>query len=459
LITKLGLENFRAFQDEAVELKPVTVILGPNNSGKSSLIAAIRLLVQTLGSFDYKVPLLLDGLLGDFGTYRDVVYGNDRRRRIRIVIRIRRHPRRRRSSARPAAPWADLEAPEWELALKFLYRTRRRELILDEAELSSESGHLVTVGYSRDANRHVVTKVAGKDISGQVRARTGSEVLLQHFIPRVYPFLLSETRSGRRSRAASRAAEARLREGMDAGLEFISTLQDVEYVGPMRLPPARTYQYSGETHGRVGAQGENWAAIMALDATTSGNGRAIGEDLDQWLRGANLASDIQLDWISDRHYEVRVQHPVSKEYENLADVGQGNSQVLPVLVAGFRLRRGGVFMVEEPEIHLHPHAQAELGNFFLTLYQRGVQSLIETHSEYLILRLQQHVAAGLIPYDHIAFYYVQATESEKEVTVLELDSQAVFTNPVPGGFFPQKLEEAKELARIRATQEPPDKSG
>jgi AAA15 family ATPase/GTPase len=107
LLSGITLENFKAFEAQSVELRPITVIVGPNNSGKSSLLAPVRLLVQTIQSFDYSVPLLLDGPLGDFGTFRDVVYGNEVRRRIGIRVAINEPERRFRrplpSDQRPPA--------------------------------------------------------------------------------------------------------------------------------------------------------------------------------------------------------------------------------------------------------------------------------------------------------------------------------------------------------------------
>ncbi len=167
------------------------------------------------------------------------------------------------------------------------------------------------------------------------------------------------------------------------------------------------------------------------------------------MKQAGIASDLRVEPLSDRHYEIRVQHPVTEEYQNLADVGYGNSQILPVLVGGFNLRPGATYLVEEPEIHLHPRAQAELGDFFLDLYRRGVQSVVETHSEHLILRLQQHVASQSIPPDKIGFYYVYAQGKKKGVAPLKLDSLGRFTEPWPEGFFPERLEEAKKLSKLR----------
>jgi predicted ATPase len=52
---------------------------------------------------------------------------------------------------------------------------------------------------------------------------------------------------------------------------------------------------------------------------------------------------------------------------NLVDVGYGVSQVLPILVDTLERSTGDeVFLLQQPEVHLHPRAQAELGSFFRT---------------------------------------------------------------------------------------------
>src|SRR5215207_11230520 len=68
VIRRLQLSDFKAFHDLRLDFAPLTILLGPNNSGKSSIIAAVRLLAQTMQSADPDLPLLLDGPMGDFGT-------------------------------------------------------------------------------------------------------------------------------------------------------------------------------------------------------------------------------------------------------------------------------------------------------------------------------------------------------------------------------------------------------
>jgi len=187
-----------------------------------------------------------------------------------------------------------------------------------------------------------------------------------------------------------------------------------------------------------------------MDSAKGGKrSRNILPNLKEWLIKSGIASDIKIEPISDRHYEIKIQNSITHEYQNYADVGFGNSQVLPVLVSGFNLIEGGIFIVEQPEIHLHPRAQAELGDFFLQLYKKSIQSIIETHSEHLILRLQQHVIEGKINQNDICFYYVHAEQDGKKITELRLDENGKFNKDWPEGFFPERLVESKKIAQLR----------
>lgn len=452
MLERIELTDFKAFHRLELGLERLTFLLGPNNAGKSSIIAPLRLLAQTATSADLRVPLLLDGPLGDFGTYRDLVFGNYRGRPFRVTLSGVAE------SARRSHRMSDEEdsGGHWRLDLEFKYRTRRRQLILREAELSDGRGHLVTATYVRGSDRHVITKLTGRLIEPHLRAASNEYLTLEHFIPHVYfPYSRAvkepETILGGQFTAkALRTASMRARE---AAWNARDALIATEYLSAMRVAPERTYHQTGEARSRIGAAGENWAGILVLDSARVGEAsRDIRDGVSRWLAEAGLASEISLNWLSDRHYEVQIRHPITKEIENLADVGQANSQVLPVLVGGLRLAAGSTYMVEEPEIHLHPRAQAALGDFFVDLLRRGVSSVVETHSEYLILRIQQCVAAGDLDPDDVAFLYVSADAATGTKTVrrLTLDSSARFREPLDGGFFPQRLDEARRLAQLRA---------
>jgi predicted ATPase len=72
-LTRIVLRRFRAFEFQAFPLAPITIVVGPNNSGKSAVLSSLRVLQQTMQSLDPEVPLVL----GEFGTYRDIIYENE----------------------------------------------------------------------------------------------------------------------------------------------------------------------------------------------------------------------------------------------------------------------------------------------------------------------------------------------------------------------------------------------
>ena len=79
---------------------------------------------------------------------------------------------------------------------------------------------------------------------------------------------------------------------------------------------------------------------------------------------------------------------------NLIDVGFGVSQVLPVLIEVFQAQAPELFLFQQPEVHLHPSAQAALGTLFCEVAASGKQILVETHSDYLLDRVRMEVRDG-----------------------------------------------------------------
>jgi len=447
MLTKIGAENYRSFQALDVDLAPITLFVGPNNSGKSSVISIVRLLSQTLESHDPNVRLLLNGSLGDFGTYKDLVHGNQTKKHLKVSFEIR-------PSNKEFYPGADKTQIEFSLTYK--YRSAIKEVVLKSLVAKGDQQHHLTAEFNEDTEKFQLKKIGNVAIpSGSSNSAFLRGFDLRNFIPRMLYGLPREAESDPLFQTAYNATRTASRNGFVASQK----LQGIDYVGAMRMPPSRTYLYTGERRQKVGANGEHAITMLAMDSIRRGSkSKGIRQGVVKWLTAAGIASDIKIVPLSDRYFEIHVQHPVTKEYQNFADVGYGNSQVIPVLVAGLNSTSGSILIAEEPEIHLHPKAQAELGDFFLDLSSRGVQSIVETHSEHMIVRLQQHVAAGRLAPSSIVIYFVEPTSSGKQLRKLSLDANGMFTMPWPGGFFPERLEEARQLAMTRAKKAPPPSS-
>jgi len=431
MIKKLYLKNYRAFEEVSLDFSKINLFFGPNNSGKSSLLSSINLLSQTLQSRDQNVPILLNGNLEELGTFRDIVFNNEVKRRIKIGVGVEVEIGRRYRTKEI------VKDGYFQAELK--YRPIRREILLESTVTQVPMGTARLITKSTSQGRHKVSffDANGGDITNKI---TRVKRKLFHFIPTFgftgkFPekqFLL-------------------IRDIFEFNFSWADMIEEaLEYIGPFRDFPKRTYLFSGESPDSVGIRGEKAIDMLVMDYLRKGKEkRNIEDNVSNWLNQCDISSDVEVVPLTDRHYEIKLSNSRTGESENLADVGFGCSQILPILIAGFNLKKGQILIIEQPEIHLHPKAQAELGSFFYDLSKRDIQTFIETHSEHLLLRIQSHIASGDLDPEDVKVYYVFANKEtdRKEVEEIKLNKNGKFLTEWPEGFFPERLDEVKKIAK------------
>lgn len=134
------------------------------------------------------------------------------------------------------------------------------------------------------------------------------------------------------------------------------------------------------------------------------------------------------------------------------DVGIGVSQVLPVLVIAYA-SSGCLLAIEQPEIHLHPALQAELGDLFLAsaLGDAGNTFLVESHSEHLLLRIMRRIREtnqGRLPEgipavrpEDVMVLFVEADGPQSIIREMPLNERGELVKAWPGGFFEEGFRE------------------
>lgn len=446
MLRRIFLENFRAFESLDIELSKVNLFFGPNNAGKSAILSCVNLLAQTLESADPYAAVLLSGKFEDLGSYRDMVHGNDARRHVKIGIGFDIQEPRWSKPARGKARVRDMVEYGGELAVVLEYQPRKRRIVVRGSNINAQGETVLATRLAAGGERQVVEKAASR-FGDLTPSRLSRLLSMNHFLPMIgLPY-------ARNWRQADVSTAFRLAGELNRfGRSARSLLEGVEFIGPFRSKAERVYALSGESPSTVGVRGDKAVDVLISDFLAGGKRRKrVGEQVSAWLRNAEVASDMQPRILSPRHVEIQVGHRYSGESQNLADVGYGCSQILPILVAGFNRPPGSTLIVEQPELHLHPRAQAELGTFILDVQERGLQVLIETHSEHLLLRLQSHVASGKLRPEDVAVYYVYTDKVAERKTVkrLQLGNDGLFKEKWPEGFFPERLIEAKRVAGFR----------
>jgi len=141
-------------------------------------------------------------------------------------------------------------------------------------------------------------------------------------------------------------------------------------------------------------------------------------------------------------FALRLFDKKTRIHASILDVGFGISQVLPIIVQSM-LSKGKTLCIEQPEIHLHPKLQADLGTLLATCVKEPFsnQFIIETHSQHLILRLQRLVRQGVLTPSDISVIYVDRTGEGSKCVELRLDKDGDFIDRWPQGFFEEGYNE------------------
>ncbi len=227
-----------------------------------------------------------------------------------------------------------------------------------------------------------------------------------------------------------------------AGRILEQSLGSLFPLGPFRKPPSRWYIFTGTTPQDVGYEGHLLPDLLFRQPDLLAH-------TNKWLDRLDIGYEIKIRSLGDaakdlfefRLHDKRRTPPVEV---GLSDVGFGISQILPLVVQSLAAT-DQVISVEQPEVHIHPRLQADLGDLLIEAIQepRRNQFIIETHSEHLALRLQRRVREGKISPTDISVVYIGRGSNGATVQPLRLDSEGDFMDDFPGGFFPERLRELR----------------
>jgi len=416
-ISNIRLKNFRNWTaehwDKGVALKPITLVLGRNSAGKTSILQPLRLLKQTLEATDAGTHLLLDGTKADgvnLGAFADVVHDHDVKESVGIGFDVREKG--------ISVDVTFRQVNERPVIESLTYRVRDEKVEVTRTpnayQLQSPRFRLPNWDGAKDAHEPKKTYEPG-------RAIELSDQSLTDLGPTLGPVV---------------------RSAIVAAKETFATFH---YLGPLRPPPAREVTWSQQDPKFLGSTGTE--TIQALISNETGKDKgALKTAVSEWLKRLDLAEGIEISRVGKTLlYQIEVVRGGRRS--NLADVGYGVSQVLPVIVLLHFVPEGSVILCEDPEAHLHPMAQSALADLFVeAAKKRKLQVLIETHSEHFFRRLQVLMASAKVTEHDCALYYVERDDPSAKLIKLRADEFGRIQN-WPENLFGDAVGEAGRQMR------------
>lgn len=221
------------------------------------------------------------------------------------------------------------------------------------------------------------------------------------------------------------------------------------YMGPNRVSPVLDRMYQMTQMGdKVDSNGLNTRFILAEKKNVQFGNKTLSVQINDWMRRLNLASG--LNSLKDSMNQYRTEVSVKGDLKvDLCNTGFGNSQILPILVQGIMTPSNGMFIVEDPEVHMHPSVQAGMADFFIAMALEGKTVVVETHSDHIITRLRRRISENveLLPYIHI--YFVENTNGCSDYISLQLNEDADFKDMaiLPKGFMDSQDEDFREIIK------------
>ncbi len=197
-----------------------------------------------------------------------------------------------------------------------------------------------------------------------------------------------------------------LKLALDFYKDFLQNiLLKIFFVGPIRETPKGLYNIGFETIPKyVGPTGSYFASVLLHENKKQRDyilpdrteNCTLSEALAEWMIHLNVASAVNVDKKNSFGFSVSIEN-MEQVKSDIMNVGIGTSQVLPVLISVLLSEPNEILLFEQPELHLHPYSQSRLADMFTEFCKHGRKIILETHSEYFLLRLRYHIVKENFP--------------------------------------------------------------
>lgn len=402
MLTRIDLRNFKCFGLLKLPLAPLTLLSGTNASGKSSVIQALALLNQTIHIDQYSSHLFLNGPIVRLGTVYDVVnqiHGRDS---------------------------FEMSLYEHEEECNWVFEGARGSLSMPISRVNLDDKYRLYREEDAASDNYVFISPSNSNSN----SNDGDTVSSQAAFWRLLPL-----------------------DAFDKGSGIAHRLEELTYLTAERLGPRETYLLEDpQIASAVGPKGEHTLSLLhsgrdavvrdslVMEGAPPMRLRQIEAHMGRFFPGFELRVD-EVPQVNALTLGIRTSR--TTDFHRPIHTGFGITQVLPIVVSALSSDQGGLLLIENPEVHLHPAGQVTMGEFLAQISAAGVQVVLETHSDHVLNGVRRAVKEGAIEAEKVALHFFsvwdhKGSESDDAIRVqtpiLRKDGSI---DHWPRGFFDQ----------------------
>lgn len=398
--------HYKSFEPQArLELRPLTLLLGRNNAGKSSLLRLLPILARSTSEAANKSPFDLGGV---------DTRGADEQGPIAFTNFVWNH----RDTLSLELEWRDgargikdlftisFNTKSSQVYIKSLIIKADQEEVFSAASVPTEDG-------------------ADYNLMGPDRS---TQLLFSGLCPREDP-----------PYEALLALRQRMR----------SLGGKVQWLSATRQQPPRLIPKINPKTTLLADDGRNAAAFVCAD-------ESMLDAVSPWFAGSELRRRLHVSSVDGTYFKLMLDRlNQSGALVELLDTGEGMTQVLPVLVAAELARREGsaaILAIEDPEDQLHENARAALAEHLAEIASApdAPRMVLETHSRTFLLGVQLAIAKGILPPENVAAYWVaQGDDGRSVASLVEFDRLGAPKTSALNGLLAEDRKMARELLSLQ----------
>ena len=438
-IKNISLNNFKCFEStSSLELGKLTLLTGANSTGKSSLIYSILGVLQSSG---FPLRFSANGIYIQMGNFLEMVFKHDSSRLIRMNFTLVNTEEN--NEYRLMTEWKG-DSVGNPIIKQIECRSNYFHLQIDN--MDKLEGQILNLELDPEKNNNREEYEEALSFASKQPERENSYIRLVEYLKyiarktSIKKYVLQDGFLMEKIKPEVKYPLFFVLQDIKSLLEKYN--QHVNYISSYRQPAKRIYAEEPVTSGKIATSGEGF--INELLKWKDEKDEKFTQFVEA-MKSMELLDDIEPSRLGAGQFKVGVRVHKDDEIVNLGDVGFGISQIMPIIIGDVEIGKNSTLYISQPEVHLHPKAQAKFGDYLVGQMKQGKRYVIESHSEYLMNRLRLAIVKGIIAEDDVKVYHMSQEKGQTKIYNVRFTKNGQIKG-APQDFFDTYMIDVMDIA-------------